>query len=47
PQMLCSACSSLVIAWRGGGEDVASRHQPSLVGVFSPDLCRYLLPGET
>ncbi|MCI55292.1 hypothetical protein A2U01_0076542, partial [Trifolium medium] len=26
------------VAWRGGGEDVASRRQPSPVGTFLPDL---------
>ncbi|MCI76061.1 hypothetical protein A2U01_0097330, partial [Trifolium medium] len=47
PQMLCSACLSPVVAWQGGGEDVASHRQPSPVGAFSPDLCRHLSPGET
>ncbi|MCI46003.1 hypothetical protein A2U01_0067243 [Trifolium medium] len=42
--MLCSACLSPVVAWRGGGEDVARRRQPSLVGTFLPDLCRNLSP---
>ncbi|MCI55084.1 hypothetical protein A2U01_0076334, partial [Trifolium medium] len=35
------------VAWRGGGEEVASGRQPSPVGTFLPDLHRYLPPCET